>query len=313
MRSHAQLSAKRSVGLIRPSIGPYLAVPPLQDANVRRIVSDLKSGVRNPTADALNIVTRVSADHAEPMRLSAWPELLPQLVTLVAVGVRWRDGYGERLAARLDKAEGGRRGGESVGGGGGDDEGGAEDGVVWEAPASAPATAEMGRAVTAGYSAISTTTTIANANVTTAGRPSQVPGASAAAIASAATGSASVSVSSARGGHSAGPRTTPELEAAAKRATKRRRWGVDDMSLWADVDELVGEGDEKKKGGQVAVGWRGEGAASSRNASPALFHRPSPFEKQVDVLAGSVSTLYADAVHRVAISKQVLRRSFIPF
>jgi hypothetical protein len=40
------------------------------------------------------------AEHAEEMRLRDWPGLLPELVSLVAIGVGWRDGYGERLARR---------------------------------------------------------------------------------------------------------------------------------------------------------------------------------------------------------------------
>ena len=256
--SSAQLAAKKCAGLVRPSIGPYLEVPPLRAADVRRIVSELSSGDRIPTADALNVVTRVSADHAEPMRLSQWPGLLPQLATLVAVGVRWRDEYGERLAARLD-TEGRRRGRGSGGsggggggdndyggGGGGDDEGakGAEGGIVWEAPA----TAAMGRAVTAGYSATTATaaadTTVAVASAAAAAADTTT---AAAGVQSDVDPSATAAASAvgALGEGLAGPRTPPELEEAgaskakAKAKKRRRCGGVDDVSLWADVDEMV--------------------------------------------------------------------------
>jgi hypothetical protein len=236
--SNAQLAAKRCAGLIKPSIGPYLEVPPLLPPDKRRLVSQLAEvGGLNPgaaVADALNVVTRVSADHAETMRVSEWQGLLPSLVTLVANGVRWRDAYGGRLAARLAGGSGGSGGGGGAGGGK------EEGGVVWEAPATA-----MGGGVTAGYS-ITTTTTTTAATTTSDASDAQVAGSAARVEQSAG----------------AGPRTLPELEEATKRrrekgsdeATKRRRiGGIDDVSLWAEVDDMAGTEEEERADAMVGL------------------------------------------------------------
>ena len=92
----AASAARRCVELIRPSIGPYLSVPPLGPSDVRRLVTDLHSRVKGPTAAALNVLARISSDHIDDMRLSTWPGLLPQLLALVADGVGWNDKYAER-------------------------------------------------------------------------------------------------------------------------------------------------------------------------------------------------------------------------
>lgn len=245
--------AKRCVDLLGPSLGPYLVVPPMTTAaQVRRVTAalDVESGHRDAVADALNVVMHLSADLAEPMRVSEWPDLLPRLVTLVAGVFRWDEEYAKRLAVRVATRDtGGSRG---VGRGMNGLEGveWKRNDIVWEA--TGPATATLGRAVVAGYSR---TTGVADVtpNATSAQvrppRPPTTRKEEATHASTRGTIEASATAAAAAQGVEppAGPSTPPELETGA---SKRRRTdcagtsadcgGITDVALWARVDDEAG-------------------------------------------------------------------------
>ena len=85
--------ARRCSELIRPSMGPYIEVPHMGHIeDVRRVVSQLRSGLIGPIAAALNALTGISADATDPVSTQDWPGLVGALVGVVRGGLEFDSG-----------------------------------------------------------------------------------------------------------------------------------------------------------------------------------------------------------------------------
>ena len=90
--------ARRCSELIRPSMGPYIEVPHMgHPEDVRRVVSQLRSGLIGPIAAALNALTGISADATDPVSTQDWPGLVGALVGVVRGGLEFDSGRGGTL------------------------------------------------------------------------------------------------------------------------------------------------------------------------------------------------------------------------
>ena len=65
--------------------------------DVRRVVSQLRSGLIGPIAAALNALTGISADATDPVSTQDWPGLVGALVGVVRGGLEFDSGRGGTL------------------------------------------------------------------------------------------------------------------------------------------------------------------------------------------------------------------------